>query len=237
MNEFAQVALNSDDELDPYEKIKEDEFTDKERQLLKALNEEQAEALADAIRPSRVRSVGTLNYPSGQGDDVQRVPQSVKIRKPDNGPVEKWGWDVEEDEGEILTQAIEPSSVPTSYSDTVHSYSLSFEIDAYEWQGTIHWDYDSSAGTVSNGETTDLVLDTHSAVYYEGTDIQDVERTDEYESTLQATFHNDLQEICIPGTNLCYDFSEDFNPYMVLLGDSDGNGETVDSDDDSIWPL
>ena len=62
-------------------------------------------------------------------------------------------------------------------------------------------------------------------------------RSDEYESTLQATFYNDLPELCIPVTGPCYDLSEQFLPYMTLLGDWAGNGETLASDDDTLWPF
>lgn len=254
VDRFVNTIFPDSEDRDPYRKLQDKDFDGRERTLLESLDDLQAEAVLDAIRPSRLWSEREITYhrrstrrpATSHPETAESTASRVEIKSIGNDPVQKWGWEIESRDDLLISDGSSTSlglknqnarvAAPDSaeYTNTVHSYAISLDWDGYKWRGEIYWDYDWSSGHVYNTAYNDTVLDTHYAVDHEGTDATEIDSSDKYRVNFQATFNNELPELCFPWGGPCIDLSEKFYPYMDLQGDSLGNGETLEEDDDSI---
>lgn len=241
-----------DDKFSPFKQLERWNRNGAKDHVFRNLSRRQIAAAFDAIRPSKVSFISSASGPTTFSD---KAAAEIRTESNTEGPAveEKWDWDREvvnsvaestvrgaSETGPSVMTTPETTEVDidaqSSYSEKIVAYAISLDYVAYRWRTKIYWSHDSSQNTVSNLDYTDTVLHTNYAVYHKGTEVDEVDRDNRYIVNSQATFVNDNGTICDPFGVYCLDLSAQFNPYMELEGDSNGDGRTLLEGGDSIGP-
>jgi len=212
-----------------------------------SLDREQVEAVIHAMTPRVSVSSTTTAF------ETESASTQTEITVYGEDPTERWGWEtpshitesIETDMiicGEDTGDEFEPQcgggggggdleNETFVNTETVNAFSI-FQ-PAWEWECTIEWEHDDDE--IVDTHEYDLVKDTHPDITHQSTDIdvQSVFDDSVHEVFFQADFHNSLPSVDLGFAE--FDLSSTFEPWQELQADANGNGELLDSDDDTAW--
>lgn len=215
------------------------------------LSEEQFSALEAALSPKLTRTVsrssGSLRQ---QSVDAAEPSVRVHIDEDADNPFNEWNWEKPEyltkapdSGGTVSTDAVTPpiggggGTSTEVFTHTQDQVAASVDYTAWRWQCEINWEYTSTE--VVEGTFNDLVTYTNYAIDHKGTDANEIRQLEDetYTADFEADFHNSGINVCIPGTNICFNTSQDFSPAQRLEGDTNGDGEVLINSKDTIFDV
>jgi len=221
---------------------KPDEVRFRERvPQLQHLSDEQREAVLDGIKPYVLRTETSGTGQSGAASTQSQSSQTLEVRTDSAGenPFEKWGWDkpdhLTERSSSASTEDDTVSALDSNetFSNVQEQLAISIDYTAWRWKCVISWSYTSSEITDSNSH--DTILYTNYNIEHKGTDKEEVGvADDEYEVNFQATFDNNIGQICEPVTGSCINLKSTYHPAQQLKGDTDGDGTVVLNSKDTL---
>lgn len=250
---FAQDVFDANQ--DPFQQLRRWSETGEKDSVFNRLSEEQIEALLDSVRPSilvnqsiSLKSRGRGKRVTGRGLPEDSVHRSIEAKVDENNPIEKWNWDADIVREELKSRNVVGTPVreqatkrvstagatqSETHSEYISAIAISLDWKAYELTGFLHWDYTGSEAENPNADTQ--IGYTNSVTWHEDTDTDVSEQETFVQGNWKVTFKNGAGEICDPVVGwVCISLAQTFEPYMTLRGDSNGNGETVDSGDDAL---
>lgn len=207
---------------------------------MRHLSDKQRQAVLDGIRPYVLRTKTAGASQSGVSTQA-RSNQTMEIVTDSAGetPFDKWGWDKPDHLTERMSlnstenDAVSALDNSKTFSNVQEQMAISVDWTAWRWKCVISWSYTSSE--ITDSSSYDTVLYTNHDVEYKGTDKEEVGvADDEYEVNFQATFDNDLGQICDPITGSCLNLKSAFSPAQQLKGDTNGNGTVVLNSKDTL---
>lgn len=208
------------------------------------LDREQVEAVIHAMTPRvSVNSITTAF-------ETEEASTQTEITVYGEDPTERWGWETPshitesvESGSDIGSENDDPGCIdcggggggptPQTFSNTQEVKAFSVFQPAWEWECVIEWEhYDDE---IVDTHEYDLVKHTHHDITHQGTDIdvQSVFDDSVHEVFFQADFHNSLPTVDVGFAE--FDLASTFEPWQELQADANGNGELLDSDDDTAW--